>query len=482
MRERNYALLVVIIFLALVAGWIDLPDNQGIHIGPINFDSKVRFGLDIQGGLQVLLQAVGTPCELVSADAMDSTKSVVESRINGLGVAEPLIQRQGQCRLVVQLPGISNPDDAIKVFGSTALLELVDTVDQSIPEGATIQTTGPSTVVLPGQTQPAVAPTPTVAARAAVTATTGVSGTNPITSTAPLTPTYRTVMTGSYLRTASVAFNQTTNQPYIQFTLTDDGAKIFADYTAKNVGKFLTITLDKRVISSPRINGAIPSGSGIIEGGFTRDSANNLVLQLKYGALPVPLQVIQSNAIGPTLGRDSVNKSILAGEIGLIIVALFMMLYYRLPGILAALALVIYTLIVFAIYKLGITLTLPGIAGFILSVGLAVDANILIFERMKEELRAGRPLVLAIEAGFNRAWPSIRDSNSSTLITCGILFYFGLTFGASIVAGFALTLAIGVVISLFTAITVTRTFLRLSIDMGVSENLWWYGVSGGKNG
>lgn len=481
MRERNYTLLVVIIFLALVAGWIDLPDNQGIHIGPFNFDSKVRFGLDIQGGLQVLLQAVGTPCELVSSDAMDSTKSVVESRINGLGVAEPLIQRQGTCRLVVQLPGISNSDDAIKVFGSTALLELVDTADQSIQEGTTIQTTGPSTVVLPGQTQTAAAPTPTIAARATVTATAGVSGTNPITSTAQVTPTYRTVMTGSYLRTASVAFNQTTNQPYIQFTLTDDGAKIFADYTAKNVGKFLTITLDKRVISSPRINSAIPSGSGIIEGQFTRDQANNLVLQLKYGALPVPLQVIQSNAIGPTLGRESVNKSILAGEIGLIIVVLFMMLYYRLPGILAALALVIYALIVLAIYKLGITLTLPGIAGFILSVGLAVDANILIFERMKEELRAGRPLALAIEAGFNRAWPSIRDSNSSTLITCAILFYFGLTFGASIVAGFALTLAIGIVVSLFTAITVTRTFLRLSIDMGIASNLWWYGVSGGTN-
>ncbi len=483
MRERNYALLVVIIFLALVAGWIDVPDNPGIHLGSFNIDTKVRFGLDIQGGLQVLLQAVGIPCELVQSEAMDSTKAVVESRINALGVAEPLIQRQGQCRIVVQLPGISNPDDAIRTFGSTALLEFVDTGDQSLQEGTAIQTTGPSTVVVPGQSsQTPVAPTPTVAPTLVPTATTGVTATNPITATTPLSPTYRTVMTGSYLRTASVAFNQTTNQPYIQFTLTDDGAKIFAEYTAKNVGKFLTITLDKTVISSPRINSAIPGGSGIIEGKFTRDEANRLVLQLKYGALPVPLQVIQSNAIGPTLGRDSVNKSIVAGEIGLIIVVLFMLLYYRLPGFLADLALIIYALIVLAIYKLGITLTLPGIAGFILSVGLAVDANILIFERMKEELRAGRPLPLAIEAGFNRAWPSIRDSNSSTLITCAILFYFGLTFGASIVAGFALTLAIGVLVSLFTAITVSRTFLRLSIDMGVASNLWWYGVSGGTNG
>lgn len=480
MRERSYALLVVIIFIALIAGWIDLPDNTGIHLGPFDFETKIRFGLDIQGGLQVLLQAVGIPCEQVPTDAMDSTKTVVESRINGLGVAEPLVQRQGPCRIVVQLPGISKPDEAIRTFGNTALLEFVDTGDQSLAEGTVIQTTGTSTVVLPGQptptpgaATPSVLPNPT----ATLSATTAVTSTSPISPTASVTTTvFRTVMTGSYLRTASVQFNQTTNQPYIAFTLTDDGAKIFADYTAKNINKYLTITIDKTVISSPVIKGAIPQGQGIIEGRFTRDEANRLVLQLKYGALPVALQVIQSTAVGPTLGRDSVNKSITAGAVGLIVVVLFMLLYYRLPGILADLALLIYALVVLAIYKLGITLTLPGIAGFILSVGLAVDANILIFERMKEELRAGRPLALAIEAGFNRAWPSIRDSNSSTLITCAILFFFGLNFGASIVAGFAITLAIGIVVSLFTAITVTRTFLRLTIDMGVASNLWWFGV------
>jgi preprotein translocase subunit SecD len=485
MRERNYALLIVIIFLALLAGWIDLPENTGIHLGPFNIDTKIHFGLDIQGGLQVLLQAVGIPCEQVPADAMDSTKTVVESRINGLGVAEPLVQKQGPCRIVVQLPGISNPDEAIRTFGSTALLEFVDTGDQSIQQGTVIQTTGTSTVVVPGQPtstpgastpQATGQPSTTVTATATVSATTSVSVTNPVSSTTPFTTTvFRTVMTGSYLRSAAVQFSQTTNQPYIAFTLTDDGAKIFADYTAKNVHKYLTITLDKTVISSPVINSAI-QGSGVIEGKFTRDEANQLALQLKYGALPIPLQVIQSTAVGPTLGRDSVNKSITAGAIGLIVVVLFMLLYYRLPGLLADLALAIYALLILAIYKFGVTLTLPGIAGFILSVGLAVDANILIFERMKEELRAGRPLALAIEAGFNRAWPSIRDSNSSTLITCGILAYFGLTQGASIVAGFAITLAIGVLTSLFTAITVSRTFLRLSIDMGVASNLWWFGV------
>ncbi len=482
MRERNYVLLIVIIFIALIAGWVDLPDNTGIHLGPFDIETKIRFGLDIQGGLQVLLQAVGIPCAQVPSESMDSTKTVVESRINGLGVAESLVQRQGPCRIVVQLPGISKPDDAIKTFGSTALMEFVDTGDQSFPEGAIIQTTGPSTVVVPGQPAPtpgAITSTPAASTSptATVSANTSVTVTNPLSTTAPVTTTvFRTVMTGSYLRSASVSFNQTTNQPYISFVLTDDGGKIFADYTAKNVNKYLTITLDKTVISSPVIKGAIPQGQGIIEGKFTRDEANRLALQLKYGALPISLQVIQSTAVGPTLGRDSVNKSVTAGAIGLIVVVLFMLLYYRLPGLLADLALLVYAIVILAIYKFGVTLTLPGIAGFILSVGLAVDANILIFERMKEELRAGRPLALAIESGFNRAWPSIRDSNSSTLITCGILAYFGLTFGASIVAGFAITLAIGVIASLFTAITVTRTFLRLSIDMGVASNLWWYGV------
>lgn len=483
MRERNYIFLVAIIFIALVAGWIDLPDNPGLRLGPIVKEIKVHEGLDLQGGLQVLLQADVPDCASVSSESMDAAKAIVENRINGLGVTEPLIQRQGQCRIVVELPGISNPDEAIKTFGGTGLLEFVDAGDTSLPEGQTVATTGLSTVVLPGTPVPTVVPptsvpTPTVAASA------GVTTTEPVTTTAPVAgPVYRTVMTGRDLQTASVAFEQTTNQPYISFSLTESGAKIFGDYTSKNVGKYLAIVLDKRVISSPVIKGAITGGSGIIEGQFTLPEAQNLVVQLKYGALPIPLKVVESSAIGPTLGRDSVNKSITAGVIGLVIVVLFMLLYYRLPGLLADMALTVYGLVVLAIYKFGIpgifpyvTLTLPGIAGFILSVGMAVDANVLIFERMKEELRAGRPLVTAIEAGFQRAWPSIRDSNFSTLITCGILLWFGASFGASVVAGFALTLAIGVLVSLFTAITVTRTFLRLTIDMNVTDNPKWFGI------
>lgn len=489
MRERNYLFLVGIIFIALIAGWIDLPDNPGLRLGPISKDLKVHEGLDLQGGLQVLLQADVPDCNAVTNDSMDAARQIVENRINGLGVSEPLIQRQGTCRIVVELPGISNPDEAIKTFGSTGQLEFIDAGDTPLAAGTTVQTTGLATVFVPGQPTPTPAPAtsdvaPTLAPSAGITTTGGVTTTNPVTTTAPVSATvYRTVMTGKYLQSASVAFQQTTNTPYIQFTLTSDGAKIFSDYTSKSVGKYLAIALDKKIISSPVIKSAITEGSGIIEGQFTLQEAQNLAIQLKYGALPIPLKVAQYSEIGPTLGRDSVNKSVTAGVIGLTIVVLFMLLYYRLPGLLADIALLIYGAIVFAIYKFGIpglfpfvTLTLPGIAGFILSVGMAVDANILIFERMKEELRNGRSLMLAVEAGFQRAWPSIRDSNFSTLITCGILLWFGASFGASIVAGFALTLAIGVLVSLFTAITVTRTFLRLIMDMDVTTNHWWFGV------
>lgn len=474
MRERNYIFLVGIIFLALIAGWIALSDNV-LQIGPFRKEIRIHEGLDLRGGLQVVMEPDLPPDQPVSADAIESARKIIENRINALGVVEPIIQILGNNRILVQMPGLTDPDEVIRTIGGTGLLEFIDAGDTPLEVGTIVKTTGLSTVVVPGT----AAPTPTIVP----TPTPVVTTTAEVTATTPVSPTYRTVMTGRELRTAQVAFQQTTNQPYIAFELTPDGAKIFGDHTAKNVNKYLAITLDKRVISSPMIKSAIPEGKGIIEGRFTLEEARSLVLQLKYGALPVPLKVIDSRTIGPTLGRDSVNRSITAGAVGLAIVVLFMLLYYRLPGLLADIALTIYALIVFAIYKFGVpgvfdyvTLTLPGIAGFVLSVGMAVDANILIFERMKEELRGGRPLVLAIEYGFQRAWPSIRDSNISTLITCAILLWFGASFGASMVAGFALTLAIGVLVSMFTAIFVTRTFLRLVLDMNVTENLWWFGV------
>jgi preprotein translocase subunit SecD len=284
-------------------------------------------------------------------------------------------------------------------------------------------------------------------------------------------------MTGAVLKTAGVNTDQT-GVPYVAFELTSEGSALFGDYTRTHVGEYLAIVLDKRVISAPRIQEPITTGTGSITGSFTVAEANALAVQLRYGALPIPLQVVESKSVGPTLGQDSLRKSTVAGIVGLTVIILFMALYYRLPGVVADLALLVYALTTFALFKLiPVTLTLPGIAGFVLSIGVAVDANILIFERMKEELRNRRTLVQAIDLGFSRAWPSIRDSNLSTLITCLILYWFGSTFGASIVKGFALTLAIGVGVSLFTAITVTRTFLHVILDgLGVGKHARWFGV------
>jgi preprotein translocase subunit SecD len=498
MRERTYVFLVAILLIAILAAWLDF-GNPHIKIGPVDRDIKIHEGLDLVGGLRVLLEPDVPPGTIVSADSMQVAKAIVEKRVNALGVAEPVIQTQGAQRLSVELPGIANPDEAIRVFGSTGLLEFVDAGDTPLTEGDTVKTTGQTAAnscagligqgtatAAPTSTEaPTLTPTATLTPAATISPTVTISPTEPITATPEITSTqvYTTVMTGDCLSSASVSFDQA-GRPQISFTLQGNGSKIFADFTTAHVNKFLAIILDKKVISSPRVQTAITSGSGVITGQFTLKQANDLAIQLKYGALPIPLKIVETTNIGATLGEDSVRKSLLAGAIGLGIVILFMLLNYRLPGLLADLALSVYALLVIAIFKVGIplwfdyvTLTLPGIAGFILSVGMAVDANILIFERTKEELRAGRPLSLAIEAGFQRAWPSIRDSNFSTLITCLILLWFGTTFGASIVAGFALTLMIGVVISLFTAVLVTRTFLRLAIDLRVTENLWWYGVS-----
>ena len=250
------------------------------------------------------------------------------------------------------------------------------------------------------------------------------------------------------------------------------------DYTTNNVGKYLAIVLDKTIISAPRIDSAITKGEGIIQGSFTVDSANALAIQLRYGSLPIPLKVAESRVVGPTLGKDSLNKSLVAGIVGFIIVVLFMLIFYRLAGGVAILAIASYAVITLALYKLlPVTLTLPGIAGFLLSTGGALDANILIFERLKEELRSGRTLLQAVDLGWKRAWPSIRDSNIATLITSAILFWFGSSFGATIVKGFAITLALGVVISLLSSIFITRTFLNIVLNF-VSPKISrkWFGA------
>jgi preprotein translocase subunit SecD len=284
-------------------------------------------------------------------------------------------------------------------------------------------------------------------------------------------------MTGAGLQTAAVGQDQL-GRYVISFTLEDDASDIFAEYTTTHRGQYLGIVLDKVVISAPVINEPITGGEGSISGNFTQESAQTLVLQLRSGSLPIPIKVVETRTVGATLGEESVRKSVLAGLIGLGVVILFMAIYYRLPGVIADLALICYAIFSLMIFKMfGIVLTLPGIAGFILSVGMAVDANVLIFERLKEELRSGRNLQQAIDIAWSRAWPSIRDSNTSTLITCLILFWFGSTFGASMVKGFAVTLALGVGVSLFTAIIVTRTFLHTILD-GVknAEHPSWFGL------
>ena len=268
---------------------------------------------------------------------------------------------------------------------------------------------------------------------------------------------------------------------YVVFALDDEGKQIFGTYTTENVGGLIGILLDKQLISAPIIDEPITGGDVSIRrtgGSFSIDEANQLAIQLRYGSLPVPLRVAESTAVGPTLGEDLLRKSSIAGLIGLLAIMTYMALYYRLPGLVADIALLVYALITFSLFKIiPVTLTLPGVAGFILSLGVAVDANVLIFERMKEELRGGRTIDQAIELGFTRAWPSIRDSNLSTLITCAILFWFGSTFGASLVKGFSLTLALGVGVSMFTAIFVTRALLHPILERAAfTRDKRWFAI------
>jgi preprotein translocase subunit SecD len=488
MPQRYTAWLIPIVILIALAAYVVWPNNPGIHFNlgstSVDRDFTVHEGLDLQGGLQVLMEADLPAGATIDNRAMNVAKQIVEQRVNALGVTEPVVQRQGERRIVIELPGITDPQQAIETIKQTGLLEFVDLGTQPLTADTAVRTdcSDPSKVdcgnpngIVPTPTA-GLTSEPTSAATSTSTEATAAT-TNAPTPTATATgPTYHTVMTGVALKDAIVTSQ--TGEVVINFTLTPEGTKIFGDFTTQHTGQYLAIVLDKKVLSAPVIRQAITSGTGTISGNFTIESANRLALQLRYGSLPIPLKVVQSREIGPTLGEDSVRKSAIAGAIGLVSVVLFMLLYYRLPGAIADIALIIYAILTFALFKfIPVTLTLPGIAGFVLSVGVAVDANILIFERMKEELRAGRNLRNAVDTGFSRAWPSIRDSNAATLITCGILFFFGNTFGASIVKGFAVTLALGVAVSLFTAILVTRSILHLFLDrIDFSEKHSWFGI------
>lgn len=449
MQSRLIATLVMILILASAAAYVVAPNTDLTFLGRAT--NAFQQGLDLQGGIQVLLEADLPAGTAPDAAGMEAAKQIVERRVNALGVAEPLVQTQGeqQNRILVELPGYSDPAQAVATIKETGLLEFVIVPPGTQPpsEGDTVKTYCPNVAKVDcGNPLQSSAPTETS-----------------VTTDTVLGPTYVTLMTGAALRTAVVTQDPNTGQIVISFEMSDEGAAIFAQHTATNSGNYLAIVLDKRVISTPIINQVIPDGRGEISGSFTRESANQLALQLRYGALPVPLKVLESRVVGPSLGQDSLNRSLVAGAIGMTIVVLFMILYYRVPGVIAVLAILTYGLITLALFKLiPVTLSLAGIAGFLLSTGSALDANILIFERLKEELREGRLLKSALNSAWQRAWPSIWDSNFATLIICGILYWFGSAFGASIVQGFAVTLFFGVLVNLFTAMVVTRTFLTLT--------------------
>ena len=432
--NRAFPWLVFVVFLLSV--FIDIPKHQFsfpfpasctgvcLNLGPIqvNQEIKTHLGLDLQGGTQLLLQMKldEIPAGQSVADYNDRARRVIDRRINGLGVSEPVIQAVGDDKILLQLPGIDDIQKANDLATQQAKLEI------KIPDTANA-----------GQFK-------------------------------SLTP----PLTGEHLNPTDVRFDSA-NQPVIHFEFTGDDANRWIQLSKDFKGQAVQITLDGKEISAPVIQDVFTSGAGQISGRFTVASAKDLSSLINSGALPVSLTVIQSSRVEPTLGAQSVDRSLIAGAVGLLLVAFFMVAYYRVPGILAVMALAFYTTLTYAIFRLiPVTLTLAGIAGFILSIGMAVDANVLTFERLKEELRSGKSLRVAVEEGRKRAFPSIFYSNLATVLTAGILFMFG----TGTVKGFALTLGIGVAVSFFTAVIVTQMLLHGAIEFSSLRRRWLYGV------
>src|SRR5438876_869726 len=448
MRRGTFALLLFIILLGVCAIYIVWPNTPGIHIPALGISNSLqpKLGLDLQGGVRALLIPDGNFDTKKLNDAMPAVRDNIEQRVNGgLGVSEPsirIITTNGRPAISVELPGFTgNQTEAVNSLLKTGNLEF--------------WSTGPSPAAIGSAFDPS--------------------------QYAQYNPGGKPQFTGADLDSSQVYVSQdSAGRPQISFEMQPgDAVSRFGKFTGNNIGQYLTVTLDKQVIESAVIQNAI-TGPGVITGNFTTQQATQIVTVLKYGALKIPLKIASEETIGPTLGQDSIIKSAIAAAIGLGIVMLFMLLYYRLPGLLADIALILYALITFAVFKLiGVVLSLAGIAGFVLSIGMAVDANVLIFERVKEELRSGRLLSSAIDVGWKRAWPSIRDSNISTLITCAVLYAFGSNFGATIIVGFATTLFLGVLISMFTAVVVTRTFLNLLVPTGVVSHPALFGLPAG---
>lgn len=446
--KKTKRIFIALVVAALLLFIIDLPENftvripfggsnQTVTINPptvdfslfglqIKKDFKTHLGLDLAGGTQLTMEADMTNVAAADRnDSLESAKQVIERRVNFFGVSEPVVQSatNGEnYRIIVELPGVTNVDQATDLIGQTALLEFREMTSESMA-----------------------------------------------TTAAWVEPTYENTksvdITGSDLKKSTLQFDSQTGEPEVSIKFNPDGAKKFAEVTKRLVGKPLAIFLDGAVVTAPKVNTEIADGEAVISGSFTVDSAKKLAIQLNAGALPVPVKVIQKQVIGATLGADSIHQSVRAGVIGLIFVLTFMAVRYGVLGLLADMALVMYGLITLALYRIiPVTLTVPGIAGFILSIGMAVDSNILIFERYKEEMRKGKPWGIAMELGFGKAWDSIRDANFTTIITSIILFNpanWSFLPTSGLVRGFAATLFLGVVTSLFTGIVVTRTFIRV---------------------
>ncbi len=417
-NPKRVFLLLVLLTTVLVV--INIPNVPVITLKPI------RLGLDLSGGSRVVLSAdMKDIAENERGDALESAREVIDRRINFFGVSEPTVQTArsgGEYRIIVEMPGVTNSAEAIATIGQTARLEFREFTQ--IPQASAAAFTIPT-----------------------------------IETSTPVD------ISGSDLKKAMLTFSTETGDPQVAIEFTPDGATKFGDVTTRLVGKPLAIFLDDFPITWPTVQTAITDGQAVISGGFNRSQARQLAIQLNAGALPVPVSVIEQRSVGPTLGADSVAKSIQAGVIGLVVVAGFMIAKYGRLGLLADGALVLYGLLTFALYRIiPVTLTLPGITGFLLSIGMAVDSNILIFERFNEEKRSGKPWYIAIETAFGKAWDSIRDANVTTILTCIILYNPGnwqFLPTSGLVRGFALTLFLGVLISLFTGIVVTRTLIRV---------------------
>lgn len=539
-KKRLKANFIFIVILAIFATLIVWPKVPFLSSSNWFNKFKVHLGLDLQGGTHLVYQAdVSGLLDAERKDSVSSLRDVIERRVNAYGVSEPVVQTNisgDNYRIIVELAGVNDVNEAISIIDKTPLLEFktqgqaannpedvnaVKTKAQEIlarvlkgedfatlakqysEDTASAQNGGDLPWVTKGNFVPefdaAIFDTlkPGQVSKQLVESQFGYhiikkieertneAGAKEVHSAHILLKKpdadlvwQDTTLTGRNIKKAQLQFDPNTQEPLVLLDFDDKGKEIFADMTSANVGKPIAIFLDGSLRSSPVVQEAITDGSAQISGKFTIKEAKQLVKDLNLGALPVPITLISQQTVGPSLGQISLDKSLIAGIIGFLAAALFMLLFYRLPGLIAVIALGLYTVLSLAVFELiPVTMTMAGIAGFILSIGMAVDANILIFERTKEELYHGKSLFTAIEEGFARAWTSIRDSNISSLITCTILAWFG----TSIVKGFAITLGIGILISMFSAITVTRTLLYLIVNKKLENKLSWFGVRITKN-